>query len=151
MIEQLAKHHVRWMVRRDLQDVVAIEKESFDFPWVEAEFLHCLRKQNCIPMVVDHGGSVAGFMVYELFRDQIYLRNMAVAKQHRRSGIGQAMATTLLGKLQKGRRTRVTLHVRETNLDAQLFFKLVGFDAISVIREYYEETSDDAYLMQYRI
>ena len=42
------------------------------------------------------------------------------------------------------------LEVRETNLDAQLFFKGLDFRAISVLRDFYDDTVEDAYLMQYR-
>ena len=40
--------------------------------------------------------------------------------------------------------------MRETNLDAQLFFRENGFRAVSVLRSYYSDTPEDAYLMQYR-
>ena len=33
---------------------------------------------------------------------------------------------------------------------AQLFFRANGFRAVSVLRHYYEDTPEDAYLMQYR-
>jgi ribosomal-protein-alanine N-acetyltransferase len=40
--------------------------------------------------------------------------------------------------------------VRETNLPAQLFFKAAGFRAVTVLRAYYEDSPEDAYLMQFR-
>ena len=48
------------------------------------------------------------------------------------------------------RRTRIQLEVRETTLAAQLFFKNLGFRAISLLREFYEDSPEDAYLMQFR-
>jgi ribosomal-protein-alanine N-acetyltransferase len=42
------------------------------------------------------------------------------------------------------------LEIRETNLPAQLFFRDIGFRAISLLRDFYEDTTEDAYLMQYR-
>ena len=60
------------------------------------------------------------------------------------------MVEKLIGKLSADRRNRILLEVRETNLDAQLFFREVGFRAISVLRDFYEDTTEDAYLMQYR-
>ena len=36
-------------------------------------------------------------------------------------------------------------------LPAQLFFKSLGFLAIRVLRGYYEDSGEDAFLMQYRI
>ncbi len=41
-------------------------------------------------------------------------------------------------------------HTIETNLAAQLFFRKAGFRAVSVLRSYYDDTPEDAYLMQYR-
>ena len=43
------------------------------------------------------------------------------------------------------------LEVRETNLAAQLFFRQRGFKAISVLRDFYDDTTEDAYLMQYSL
>ncbi len=60
------------------------------------------------------------------------------------------MVAKLIGKLSRQRRTRITLEVRETNLAAQLFFRTQGFRAVNVLRNYYEDTPEDAYLMQYR-
>ena len=44
----------------------------------------------------------------------------------------------------------MTLEVRETNLAAQLFFRSLGFRAVNVLRNYYDDTPEDAYVMQYR-
>ncbi|HEV3083032.1 MAG TPA: ribosomal-protein-alanine N-acetyltransferase RimI, partial [Gemmataceae bacterium] len=41
------------------------------------------------------------------------------------------------------------LEVRESNLPAQLFFKSQGFKAVRVLRRYYEDSGEDAYLLQY--
>ena len=42
------------------------------------------------------------------------------------------------------------LEVRETNLSAQLFFRTNDFRAVSVLRDFYDDTTEDAYLMQFR-
>jgi ribosomal-protein-alanine N-acetyltransferase len=59
------------------------------------------------------------------------------------------MLQKLISKLSQQRRNRVLLEVRETNLPAQLFFRSCGFRAISVLRDFYEDTPEDAYLMQF--
>jgi [ribosomal protein S18]-alanine N-acetyltransferase len=60
------------------------------------------------------------------------------------------MVAKLISKLSSHRRTRITLEVRETNLPAQLFFRKQEFRAIRVLRAYYEDSGEDAFLMQYR-
>ena len=76
--------------------------------------------------------------------------NFAVRKDMQRSGVGNQMIQKLIGKLSHQRRNRIHLEVRETNLAAQLFFRRSGFQAVSVLRDYYDDTVEDAYIMQYR-
>jgi ribosomal-protein-alanine N-acetyltransferase len=148
--KQDVKAHIRWMIRRDMAEVLATESEGFEFPWSEDDFLRCLRQRNCIGMVADCDDRVAGFMIYELHKTRLHLLNFAVAGDYRRRGIGRQMMSKLTGKLSQQRRSRLLLEVRETNLAAQLFFRAIGFRAVSVLRGYYEDTPEDAYVMQYR-
>src|SRR4029078_10231989 len=52
--------HIRWMIRRDMAEVVDVERASFEFPWFEEEFIRCLRQRNCIGMVAEHAERVVG-------------------------------------------------------------------------------------------
>jgi ribosomal-protein-alanine N-acetyltransferase len=142
--------HIRWMIRRDMTEVLAIEEGAFEFPWSEEDFIRCLRQRNCIGMVAEHNERVVGFMIYELHKNRLHILNFAVGDQNRRRGVGSQMIGKLIGKLSPQRRNRIMLEVRETNLAAQLFFRDVGFRAISLLRDFYDDTTEDAYLMQYR-
>src|SRR6202023_1574035 len=124
--------HIRWMIRRDMPEVLQTEQESFEFAWAEEDFLRCLRQRNCIGMVAEQGEKVVGFMIYELHKNKLHILNFAVSK------------------LSSHRRTRITLEVRETNLAAQLFFRSQNFKAVRVLRSFYEDSGEDAFVMQYR-
>ena len=141
--------HIRWMIRRDMPAVLAIEQECFEFPWYEDDFVRCLRQRNCIGMVAEASERVVGFMIYELHKTRLHILNFAVAADLRRRGIGRQMIDKLVGKLSSQRRTRITLEVRETNVSAQLFFRDAGFRATSVLHDFYDDSPEDAYLMQY--
>ena len=101
-------------------------------------------------MVAEQDERVLGFMIYELHKTRLHVLNFAVAKSMRRRGIGTQMVEKLAAKLSPQRRTRILLEVRETNLAAQLFFRRQGYRAVSVLRDFYEDTTEDAYMMQYR-
>ena len=148
--KQQLRVHIRWMIRRDMPEVLDIERKGFEFPWFEEDFIRCLRQRNCIGMVAEHGEQIVGFMIYELHKSRLHILNFAVAAGARHRDIGRQMAKKLISKLSSQRRTRITLEVRETNLPAQLFFRSVGFRATSVLRAYYEDSPEDAYLMQFR-
>jgi ribosomal-protein-alanine N-acetyltransferase len=141
--------HIRWMIRRDMPEVLEIENRSFEFPWSEEDFIRCLRQRNCIGMVAEYEERVVGFMIYELHKTRLHILNFAVHPDYGRRGVGTTMVDKLIGKLSHQRRNRILLEVRETNLAAQLFFRDAGFRAISVLRDFYDDTTEDAYLMQY--
>jgi len=144
------KVHIRWMIRRDMAEILRIERSSFEFPWSEDDFVHCLRQRNCSGMVAEFDDQICVLMIYECHKNRLHILNFAVADGDRRRGIGRQMAKKLISKLSHQRRTRVMLEVRETNLDAQLFFRDVGFRAVTVLRDFYDDTIEDAYLMEHR-
>ena len=141
--------HIRWMIRRDMPDVMGIELGSFEYPWTEDDFLRCLRQRSCIGMVAERGDSIIGFMIYELQRTRLNVLNFAVAPTARRTGIGGLLVAKLVYKLCSHRRQKITLAVREGNTAAQLFFRAHRFQAAKVLRGYYEDSGEDAYQMEY--
>ncbi len=143
--------HIRWMIRRDMQDVEHIETVSYEFPWSEDDFIRALRVRNAISMVAEVNERVVGFMIYELHRDRLHVLNFAVHPDYRRRSIGSLMANKLKSKLSAGRRNLIMLEIRESNLPAQQFFSSQGFKAVKVVRGFYTDwTEEDAYLFQYR-
>jgi len=88
---------------------------------------------------------------FELHRGRLHVLNFAVLRSHRRLGVGTQMMHKLYGKLTADRRSRIELEVRETNLPAQLFFRSLGYRAVTVLKDFYQDTTEDAYLMQYAL
>jgi ribosomal-protein-alanine N-acetyltransferase len=75
--------------------------------------------------------------------------NFAVATDCQRRGVGHQMVQKLVGKLSSHRRTRIQLHCRESALQAQLFFRTQQFKASQILREHFEDTGEDAYVLNY--
>lgn len=148
---ELLRVHIRWMIRRDMAEVLAAESGSFEHAWTEEDFLQCLRRRNCIGMVAEHQDRIVGFMIYELHKTRLHVLNFAVAPEFRRNGVGVQMVQKLVGKLGSHRRSKITLAVRERNLDAQCFFRSQEFKAKRVLRNYYEDSGEDAFLMEYAV
>ena len=140
------KVHIRWMIRRDMPEVLEIEQAT-PIPMIEEEMLRHLRQRNCIGMVAEHDECVIGFMTYELHKAKLQLLSIAVAKQSRRQGVGTLMIEKLVNKIgQRGRRS-IVLEVNEENLEAQKFLRQMGFRATRVLRNFYVDCDKDAYEM----
>ena len=142
--------HIRWMIRRDMPEVLAIEHAGFEYPWCEEEFLRVLRQRNCIGMVAEHGERIVGFMIYELHRNKIHVLDFATHADFAGeawddrwwpSWSGSSPTSGVTGSL--------CTFARPTA--AQLFFKVLGFRAMEVVREHYADTGEDAYSMQYHL
>ncbi|MBI1866633.1 MAG: GNAT family N-acetyltransferase [Candidatus Staskawiczbacteria bacterium] len=139
--------NIRPMTRNDLPEVLSVELGSFEFPWKKGYFVHCLKQQNYVNLVVKYEEEIIGFMI----KSGIRLLNLAVRPDWRRREIGTKMIEELIGRLslQKIRKRIITVKVREGNLPVQLFFRKCGFRAINVFHGCYDKTQEDAYLFYY--
>lgn len=145
------KAHIRWMIRRDLPEVMRIEEESFDYWWSESDFVKSMGQRNAIGQVAEIGDRVVGFMIYELHAKRLHVVNFAVHPEHRRMGVGRQLVEKLIRKLSTHRRSRLTLYVRESNLGGQLFYRSLGFRAVAVERGYYDDSGEDGFRFEYRV
>jgi len=141
----------RWLIRRDMPEVLAIETAGFEFPWSEEDFIRRLRLRNCIGMVAECDARVVGFMIYELHKNRLRLLNIAVHPKHQRMGYATALIDGLKRKLNPTGRAEIVLDVSDANLPAQLFFSAQAFRAVTVISGMYEKTEMDAYQFIYSV
>lgn len=142
--------HIRWMVRADMPAIMEIERLSFgDDAWTEADFCRCCRQRNVIPMIVERGTQVIGFVIYELQPKRLDLVTLAVHPAWRLRGVGSTLIDKLKSKLTASRRSTISVTIHESNLDGQLFLQTHGFRAVSVRRGYFHDDTD-AYVMRFR-
>lgn len=152
MIKQAVKTHLRWMIKRDMPEVLAIEDQCFQWDaWTEQGFLTCLRERNCVGMVAEYKERVAGYMIYELHQHHLHIVNFAVHPALQRKQVGTQMAQKLKDKLSTHKRTFLDLVVRETNLAAHLFWKSQGFQAVEVLNGFFARTDEDAYHFEFHL
>lgn len=154
--------HVRWMIKRDMPGVMAIEKESFSEPWTEDDFSRILSARNCIGATaethINDEDKVVGYLIYTLWsQTTLEVARFAAHPYYRRVGVGEKLIKYIKSKLSAHKRTTITLKVDETNLGTQLFLKQQGFFATDIVRGYFEDPLEregmnkDAYVMEYEL
>lgn len=134
--------HVRWAIRSDLNLIMAVERASFAAPyWSLRDYLALWRDRSTVFLVAEHEVSIVGFLIYRLAHPGVQLLNLAVRPELRRRGIG----SLLLAHSLRFDRDHLTAIVAEENLEAQLFFRSVGFRAIEIIPDH--APCGDGYVM----
>lgn len=146
--KKVCELRLRWMIRRDLPEILEIENASFEFPWRKKDFFRVMSTNSC-GMVIELDDIVVGYIIYQLRRSSIHISKLCIARRWRSRRFGEAMIAWLKNKLDPPLRRRIVIEVPETNLNAQLFFRAMGFRCVAIMRGYYKESDDDAYSMIY--
>ena len=136
----------------ELEPILAIEQQSFRWPWGRLSFEGELSCQNACNYIVKSGPNGTGEQViaYAFLRraaDELHLLKLAVSPAWRRLGIATRLLERCFAISAKQGATSVHLEVRSSNIPAiELYLKL-GFEVIGRRHKYYEDTKEDAVLM----
>lgn len=119
---------IRWLIRRDMDDVIQIDDVGYVEPWSESKFISTLRKNSVIGVVATNGfNRPIGFCLYKQQKTQVEILRMAVSPQWRRSGIASAMIDRLKEKIVNQRRCGLVCEVDGHSIFSQLCFCANGF------------------------
>lgn len=131
--------HVRWLIRRDLDEVMGIERASFRDPrepWTEGRLLSSLRKSDVTGFVAESLAGpepeILGYMLVRIGSRNYELLRMVVLPGVRRLGIGREMINRLIRPLSPNGRNRLTIHVEDRNLGMQCFLRSCGIRAVGI-------------------
>ena len=150
--------HVHPFHSRDLDDVLAIEEESFSEPWTrgmfEAELLGNpfgrFRGAFC-HSEMPPAKRLLGYICYWVVFDELRLMNLAVRPDHRRQGIASHLVRHAIEEGIAQETTRAFLEVRAGNRLAQKLYQTLGFQQYGRRRSYYTNPDEDAILMQLQL
>ena len=149
------KTYIHWLLQsQHLDKVFQIEMDSFDDFWDPSEFHAVLAQKNIVGIVAtDEDENVLGYAVYACEKGTIEVLDLAVARSHRRSGVGRELVAALIHRLTTGKkkRSRLAVAVRESNLPACAFFRACGLRATNVRHRPYDGTDDDGFVFEYRV
>ncbi len=140
---------VEKMKASHIENVALLEKECFSTPWSEVGLRAELNNPNARFYVAFSGGRVVGYIGAHNILGEVYITNVAVSKDFRRQGIGNALITHLLNVCANEDAEFVTLEVRESNSQAIALYEKTGFSNVGSRRNFYENPREDAILMTY--
>jgi len=137
---------VRPMTGADLDQVLAIEQQSFPLPWTSEHFRDELASPHAFPLVAVADGEIAGYLCLTQVLDEGEILDVAVAGEFRGRGIGRLLVTEAFRRFRERGAARVFLEVRVSNVAAITLYRSMGFQESGRRKRYYEN-GEDALLM----
>jgi len=99
-------------------------------------------------LVTEKFHKIVGFIIgVKTNIDTTRILMLAVAKQHRRYGVGKSILTQFLKEVALQNIKQVELEVRIDNKQAISFYQKNGFNVIDALTKFYQN-GEDAYLMK---
>ena len=130
-----------------LDEIAALEKECFVLPWSREMFEEELKSNLANYFIAVDNDRLVGYAGMWKILDEGHITNIAVAADHRRAGVGQALLDRLMRVADTLEISTLLLEVRASNTAAHRFYAKNGFVDVGRRKGYYSDNGEDAVLM----
>lgn len=146
---------IRECNRIDLPEIAKIEKEIFEFYYTREELEEFLTNRSYAIYVAEQKEKIVGYLISKRVKnrnDKIQIQCIGVDKKFQNQKIGKQLLNNLKKSLQKFDSYSIFIIIRETNLEAQIKFRSLGFKAIKILKNFYDLVPyESGYLMVHRV
>jgi ribosomal-protein-alanine N-acetyltransferase len=137
-----AKIVVRHASLTDVETLLRIEEECFEYPYDREVFEAMLISRGCVILLAEALGNPIGYVAFEKKGYVGTILSIGVAKKFRRRGVGTYLLTQALRMLREAGVRRVFLQVSVKNLAARRLYEKLGFKAEGLLKGYYRGEED---------
>lgn len=137
----------RPMTKDDLDEVMAIERSAYRYPWSSGFFLQELQVACARSILAEIDGRICGYVLFWLLPGSIDVHNLAIAPELRRLGIARMLMRQVVAAAGAQAASRVTLEVRLSNEPAKKLYASMGFVQTGLRKGYYSDDGEDAFTM----
>ncbi len=144
---------LRAMTVGDLDDVAAVERQAYPFPWTRGNFVDSLAA-GYLARVLRADTALVGYYIAMSGVEEMHLLNITVAPPQQGRGHARRMLDELVAFCHEANALKLWLEVRESNAHARSLYLRYGFRHIGVRRGYYpapDGRREDAAVMSLEI
>ncbi len=138
---------IRDMTEYDLQPVMLIETEAYDYPWTPGIMSDCLKVgYHCFVYEVDC--EIRGYIIFSTVLDEAHLLNLCIDPYYQNKGYGKAFLNWLMNHTKESGSKTLYLEVRASNHAAIYLYESMGFNEMGIRPDYYpaKNGKEDAHL-----
>ena len=133
------------MQKKHAHAVAEIAAQSLAEAWSEDAFEKETENPSATIFVALLGDDVIGFGGVQTVLDEAYITNIAVKKEYRRKGAGEALLKAIINSCTD--LSFVTLEVRVSNSAAIKLYEKQGFMSQGIRKNFYSHPTEDANIM----
>ena len=140
------------MTLDDVDAVMLLENEVYQFPWTDRIFMDCIRVgYDCWLALLEN--RVVAHAVISVAAGESHILNLSVTEDHQGKGIGKQFIQFLLNIAYNKRAQIMMLEVRPSNVRAIKCYNSAGFNEIGSRKDYYPSPNgkEDALLFARQI
>jgi [ribosomal protein S18]-alanine N-acetyltransferase len=143
---------IRGFRPEDIPELVSITEESNESAsWSKESYEKLCGLEGFLAFVNETTTCISGFVVGRQVVDEGEILNLAVRRQSRRRGEGQALLSAILEQFHRRGVNKVFLEVRESNEAGIAFYEKMGFASTGRRPGYYREPEEAAVLMEKKL
>ncbi len=138
----------RPMQLTDLDAIMQIEPTIYSHPWTRGNFSDSLNSGYSAWLLIQEK-NIVGYALMMLVLDEAHLLNLSIAKNYQKQGFGRILLNKMCDIAKQHNAANMFLEVRASNIVAIKLYENVGFNEMSIRRNYYPAHGgrEDAVLM----
>nr|WP_321257229.1 ribosomal protein S18-alanine N-acetyltransferase [uncultured Pseudodesulfovibrio sp.] len=133
----------------DVQDLIDLEAQCFEYHWTREQFLLGLSKKAFRVFGVRSEEVLAGYIAFSLIEDEMEILNLAIRPEFRRHGLAALLLADSFRVCEENNIKKSFLDVKVSNEPALSLYRKFGYKKIGVRKRYYPDTKEDALLFRY--
>lgn len=139
----------RPMIESDLPHIAALDAKCYPFPWTFGNFADSMRSGYRCCIYALHAETI-GYAVLMRVVSEMHLLNFTIAPQYQRQGWGREFMHYLIDRSRQDHVESMWLEVRPSNTVARHLYDSLGFEYVSVRKNYYPAVDgrEDAVIMR---
>lgn len=126
----------RPMSEVDLEQVMAIEENVYEFPWSMGIFQDCLSAGYCC-WLMEQDDRVSGYGIMSVLASEAHILNLCIKSDLQNNGLGKEMIDYLIDLAIVHHADVMFLEVRPSNEQALKIYEKSGFDEVGSRKDYY--------------
>ena len=137
----------RRMTLDDVDGVMQVEQDIYEFPWTDKIFSDCIRVGYHCWLALQQQ-QIVGHAVISVTAGESHMLNLSIARKHQRKGFARQFIEFLVQEAQAKQAQTMLLEVRPSNIAAINCYNSSGFNEIGLRKNYYPaaEGREDALL-----